>query len=276
MKYALSPASLTQDRAPLPSTQDTREGAPRPSSPRGALRPREVNEQPPHSCPVVEVGRPPRRAACKASGNVWAGRTGICRATAGAPSASRLPEPRPACPERVIPGARGGSQMCARLPEAARRQPRQGTRTPNSGGGGTIGAREERKPAEPEQAPRERGRARGWSACRGPPGAPPPCLPGSHCDPPAPAALLVVCELVRPGARAAPRESPSGGGKGPGPPRAPAALGPRLRGLRVVPASGRGSGRGQGSRGGAPGGNRREPAAGVVLLRGGVAGRGGA
>lgn len=160
----------------LPSTQSTRERAPRPSSPRGALWPREVNEQPPHSCPVVEVGRPPRRAAPQ---SVWAGRTGICGATAGAPSASRLPEPRPACPVRVIPGARGSSKMCARLPGASRRQPRQGTRTPELRRRGND---QRSRGAQTRRAPSRR---RGSEAGRGvgaPAGdrlarRPPACLP---------------------------------------------------------------------------------------------------
>lgn len=62
----------------------------------------------------------------------------------------------------VARGARGFQKP----PDASRAE---APRTPNSGGGGND---RRLRGAEPEQAPRERGRARGWSACRGPAGAP--------------------------------------------------------------------------------------------------------
>lgn len=70
---------------------------------------------------------------------------------------------------------------------------------------------------------------------------------GSHCVPLAAAALVAIWELAPQGKRADPRELPRGAGEGPGPPRVPGALGPRLRGRRVVPAPGRGRGGGGGA-----------------------------
>nr|XP_037856671.1 translation initiation factor IF-2-like [Chlorocebus sabaeus] len=166
----------------------------------------------------------------------------------GALRAARPPEPRagslPAstgatrAPGEAARGARG-------YPEAA---PRPGTRAaPNSGGGGTIGARErvqspEHDPASPP-APRAL-----------PPEALPAaaCLPGSHGVP------AGSCGSAgRPAARSSRGRARlrgthggggGGGGEGPGPPRVPGALGPRLAGRRVVPRRGRGGGGGLGPR----------------------------
>lgn len=226
MKYALSPTSLTRDRAPPSPPQNRARGRPGDACGRRAW--------------------PPRRAC---PGGARAGEGGSAGAR-GAPTGVRRGEPRPARLRRVDPGARAAARG-ARLAEAPGASRARASRAPNSGGGGTIGAHEGASPPSPG---RRRGSEAGrWAgaARRGPPDCRLPTWLALR-----PRRLLRLSSRsgssARTGARAAPRESPrespGGGGERQGPPRVPRALGPRLRGRRVVPAPGRGRGGGAGAR----------------------------
>lgn len=154
MKHALS-LSLTPDRAPFPSPGTRARESPGASSPRST-------HGPPSRGPRGREQSPRRVTSLgPGKGDLPGSRGGRkCGSAPGTPSQASLHR------GDGVPGEHEGR---ARLPEAVRRQPRPGTPgTPNSGGGETIGAREACKAAEPQKAPRERGRARGWSGPQGP------------------------------------------------------------------------------------------------------------